>query len=106
MVIVFELTMPNKGSWNNKWSGDERRFLRCRSEFGFSKETIKNLVDKDFPYSWDDGWTACVSVRKVNSREAQKLMKTSDGFCGYDWMISSIIRNGYIVSPSEERCRQ
>ena len=105
-MIVFELTMPNRGSWNNKWSGDGRRFIRCRSELGFSKETLKNIVNKDFTYSWNDGWTACVSVRKTDCRTAKKMMRDSAGFCGYDWMISSIIRNGYIVSPSEEGCRR
>ena len=34
---------------------------------------------------------------------ANRLLKESAGFCGYDWMISSIIRNGYIISPSEEK---
>ena len=97
-MIVFELTMPNRGSWNNKWSGDNRRFIRCRKEWEFSKETLKNIVNKDFVYSWNDGWTACVSVRKVDCREAGKLMKQSVGFYGYDWMISSIIRYGYITT--------
>ena len=102
-MIVFELSMPNRGSWNNRWSGEDRRFIRCKREWGFSKETLKNIINKDYTYSWSDGWTACVSVRKTDARTAKKLMKNSDGFCGYDWMISSIIRNGYIISPSEEK---
>ena len=102
-MITFELTMPNRGSWNGHWTGETKRYIRCRSELGFSKETIKKLVNKDYSYSWDDGWTACVSVRKINGRAANRLLKESAGFCGYDWMISSIIRNGYIISPSEEK---
>ena len=102
-MVVFELSMPNRGSWNNRWSGETKRYIRCRREWGFSKETLKNIINKDYTYSWSDGWTACVSVRKIDGRDAKKLMKLSDGFCGYDWMISSIIRNGYIMSPSEEK---
>ena len=101
-MIVFELTMPRRGSWNGKWSGADRRYIRCRSELGFSKKTLSELVNKDYFYSWNDGWTACVSVHKTDSRTANKLLKQSAGFCGYDWMISSIIRNGCILSPSEE----
>jgi len=98
-MITFELTMPNRGSWNGHWTGETKRYIRCRRECDVPKE----VWNKDFTYSWSDGWTACVSVRKVDARSANKLMKISEGFCGYDWMISSIIRNGYIVSPSEEK---
>jgi hypothetical protein len=35
--------------------------------------------------------------------EARKLERISAGFCGYDWMINSIIRRGYIVSDSDLR---
>ena len=101
-MIAFELTMPNKGSWNNRWSGDTKRYIRCKREWGFSKETLEKIVNKDYTYSWNDGWTACVSVRKVDGKTAKHLTKISNGFYGYDWMISSIIRNGYIISPSEE----
>lgn len=97
-MIIFELTMPRRGSWNGRWTGETRRYLRCRP----NRSVPKELWDKDFEYSWDDGWAACVSVRKVDAREANKLMKSSDGFCGYDWMIDSIIRNGYIIAPSLE----
>ena len=46
-MIVFELSMPNRGSWNNRWSGEDRRFIRCKREWGFSKETLKNIINKD-----------------------------------------------------------
>lgn len=91
-MIVFELTMPHKGSWNNKWSSEHRRHIRLRREY----EVPKTCVGKDFYYRWDDGWEACVSVSKVPYDDATKLNKQSSGFCGYDWMIASIIHDGYI----------
>ena len=33
---------------------------------------------------------------KVNAAAERSLMKMSDGFCGYDWMIDSIIKYGEI----------
>ena len=98
-MIIFELTMPRSGAWDGCWSGNGKHYFRCLREWDVPKE----VWNKDFFHSWSDGWTACVSVRKVDARSAKKLVKTSHGFCGYDWMISSIIRNGFIISPSEER---
>ena len=96
-MIVFTLSMPNRNTWNGKWTGDERIFARTRKD----REVPKEIVGKDFYHHWDDGWTACVTVEKMNCREANKLMKKSDGFCGYDWMIESIIRYGEIKYKRE-----
>lgn len=97
-MIIFELTMPNCGSWNGKWSGEERLYVKSRR----NNQVPKNVIGKNFYYRWDDGWTACVSVRKVDCREEQKIMRKSSGFCGYDWMIDSIINYGKILTKSEQ----
>lgn len=88
-MIIFTLSMPNRGSWNNKWSGDGKVYARTRH----NKVVPPDVVGKDFYYTWSDGWTACVSVEKVDTKEANKIMKKSVGFYGYDWMIDSIIKN-------------
>ena len=99
MMIVFELTMPHVGSWNGKWSGADRRYIRTKKECTVPKE----LWGKSFDYRWDDGWGACVSVTKMSAREAARLDRMSAGFAGYDWMIDSLIMRGYIVSESDLR---
>ena len=96
-MIVFELTMPNVGSWNGKWSGADKRYIRTMDE----RKVPKECWDKDFYYRWDDGWCACVSVKRTKSSEAKKLEMRSSGFCGYDWMIKSIIECGCILTDSE-----
>lgn len=98
-MIVFELTMPHVASWNGKWSGADRRYIRTSRE----RDVPKDLWNKSFDYRWDDGWGACVSVTKMPIREAKKLEQTSAGFAGYDWMIRSIVKRGYIVSDSDLR---
>lgn len=91
-MIVFELTMPHAASWNGKWSGADRRYIRVKYEADVPKE----LWNKDFDYHWDDGWCANVSVTRMSAREARRLENVSAGFCGYDWMIHSLLQRGYI----------
>ncbi len=91
-MVVFELSMPGKGSWNGKWSQEEKLFVRTRKE----REVPKEYWDKSFYHRWDDGWEACVTLTRMSAAEARKLEKKSNGFCGYDWMIESIIRFGEI----------
>ena len=96
-MIVFELSMPNKGSWNGKWSQEGQLFVRTRKE----REVPKEYWNKSFYYRWADGWTACVTVIKIPISEARKLERKSKGFCGYDWMIESIIKYGEIKWEKE-----
>ena len=96
-MIAFRLSMPNRGSWNGKWSGDGQLFVRCYKE----RLIPKAYWEKSFIYRWDDGWTACVTTYKVTPAEAKKLTKQSQGFRGYDWMITSIVRYGVIKSPKD-----
>jgi hypothetical protein len=83
--VIFELTMPNRGSWNGKWTGDGGKY------------TVKRKIDLDNPcigksfwYQWNDGWGANVGVRTAGKE------KPSNDFRGYDWMIDSIIEHGKI----------
>ena len=91
-MILFELTMPHCGSWNSKWSQANRGHYRIR----YNNQVPKELIGRDFFYRWPDGWEACVTVVKMRAEAARALMKMSDGFCGYDWMIESIIKYGEI----------
>jgi hypothetical protein len=61
------------------------------------------LDGQTFSYSWDDGWRAAISVRKVDSTEARRLRRVSVGFYGYEWMVDSILLDGEIVAPSDRQ---
>lgn len=99
MLVAFELSMPGIGSWNRKWSGEGRPYVRVRK---LSKQQAEKALQKTrYAYDWRDGWCAAVSVRRVDSKEAAKLRKKSVGFFGYDWMIDSIIENGIIAWRGE-----
>ena len=92
-MIAFILTMPNRGSWNGKWSGERDLHAIVKSERSVPN---KDIIGKSFLYRWDDGWTACVYVEKVDCKEGNKMRKKSKGFCGYGWMVDSIIKKGII----------
>lgn len=104
MIVSFELTMPKVGSWNGKWSGEENKYFEIRS---FSKKEIENsgsllnlivMPSKSFYYNFGDGWGANVKAEVINYPEAKKRRRISSGFCGYEWMIDSIIKNDKIIS--------
>jgi hypothetical protein len=94
--VLFRLSMPSRGSWNGAWPGAERNYVIVRQ---LAQADIANLFgDKaqaSWFHRWDDGWTACVSGRLMDTGERAPK---SDGFCGYDWMVDNIIRYG--SSPS------
>lgn len=105
MLLAFELSMPNVGSWNGRWTGEDRYYAKVIN-IGRTKEKIKLgneiLEEESYYHSFGDGWGMNISVRKVNGKEASKIRSKSKGFCGYDWAIESIIKNKKIMTKREE----
>ena len=97
MLIAFELSMPGRNSWNGKWSGENRLYVIVKS--------LRTNPPKLGLYSYDfgDGWRANIAVREVTSAAARTLRKQSNGFCSYDWMVDSIIRDGDIYGPTQPK---
>jgi len=57
----------------------------------------QEILDKGYyRYDFGDGWAAGVTVRKVDTKEAGKIRRKTNGFCGYDWMVQSIQDHGKI----------
>lgn len=95
MILKFQLSMPNIGSWNSKWSGSDKLYIRFKT---IPKDQAKIVLDdnqdsRNYHYSWDDGWSANVTVTQSDGKEKRRLDKKSDGFHGYEWMIESIIKH-------------
>jgi hypothetical protein len=106
--LIFELSMPNVGSWNGKWTGESNYYARVvnfSELYGKSKkakEKADSILAKGyFRYNFGDGWAAGIHVRKADGREAVKARKNSKGFCGYDWMVDSIMGCGEILSTRD-----
>ncbi len=100
MRAEFTLTMPGIGSWNGKWSyGEGKHFIMVVT---ISKKKAKQLFgisdEVRWRHSWGDGWTAEVTGRLMKKGERKKQ---SDGFCGHDWMVGSIVENGRIGYSKE-----
>ena len=93
MLVSFRLSMPGVGSWNGRWTGEGQLFCKVMS---LPRDKAAPLVDRSFDYVFGVGWRASVSVRQVDAKEARKLRKATRGFCGYEWMIASILKHGRI----------
>jgi hypothetical protein len=94
--IAFKLSMPRVNSWNGKWSGEEKLFAIVKS-FRADSPLLKNITDKAYwTYHFGDGWVAGVRAHFIDAKESKSIKKRSAGFCGYDWMVDSIIQHGDI----------
>ena len=93
-MIIFKLSMPHANSWNGKWSGEKDVHIITKPD----KYVPKDIIDKNYYYDFGDGWGACIDVIKMNgrSKEYKQMIKNNKGFCGYDWMVNSIINNNEI----------
>lgn len=104
MILSFELTMPNVGSWNGQWTGQSSKYYRHRNVS--KQEAEKILAGKErnsWYYNFGDGWGANVSVVKVLAGEKNKRERISKGFLGYDWMIDEILKYGRILERQERQ---
>lgn len=94
MLIAFELSMPSNNAWNGKWTGEKNYYALVRN---IPKDKVSEILSKErYSYSFGDGWVAKISVRHVKAKEAAVIRRKSRGFCGYDWMVSSIVDRGCI----------
>lgn len=92
--LCFKLSMPNIGSWNGKWTGESNLYAIIRKFYAYDNDKTDKILDKGyFYYNFGDGWGAGVTVTEVKGKEANKIRKHSNGFCGYDWMVNSIIND-------------
>jgi len=98
MILSFEITMPNVGSWNGKWTGAENLHFAFRN---MSKKEVETFMEgkehKNFYYNFGDGWGANVKVKPIDAKTKNKIQRKNSGFMGYDWMIDSIFEHGKII---------
>lgn len=85
--LIFQLSMPSNNAWNGKWSGEGNTYTVAKSVTDAKFADLKPR----YTYSFGDGWVAAVSIREAKPRE-----KATNRFCGYEWMVDSIIRHNEI----------
>lgn len=103
MMLAFFLGMPGCPSWNGRWSGEGRKYVIIKT-FRSKKDIEKAkqiLNQRYFTYKWSDGWMASITVKEVDSQEANRLRKSSNGFHGYDWMVDTICLYGQPMATHE-----
>ena len=95
--------MPGCPSWNGRWSGEATLYAIIKN-FSSRKAKAKaqEILSKGhYSYGWSDGWRASIQVREVSAGEVRSIRKKSKGFCGYDWMVESILKHGKILADHE-----
>jgi len=98
MLIKFTLSMPSNNSWDGKWSGEGNLYAVVYSTRA-EKSVGERITQKGyFHYSFGDGWAAGITAKEIDSATARKVRRLSKGFCGYDWMVRSIVLHNEIKS--------
>ncbi len=104
MILSFELSMPNIGSWNGQWTGQGEKYYKHRTVPKKEGEKILNGKERNsWYYNFGDGWGASVSVVAVSSSEKNKRERISCGFSTYEWMIDEILKYGRILERHERQ---
>lgn len=94
---LFKLTMPNVSSWNGRWSAENDLHVKAVRIVLHGKNLYPDLKESEHYYDFKDGWGANVSVKFITDKEAMQWNRKSKGFCGYEWMIDSILKNNKIL---------
>lgn len=104
LTVIFDLSMPNNNSWNGKWSGESNRHCITKR---LPDKKAEELDGESFYYNFGDGWGASVSCKiSSDAAETRKAKKESNGFCGYDWMVSEILSHGEILPLEQSRANR
>lgn len=100
-ALCFELSMPSRSSWNGRWSGEENYYAIVKPIPAGKKHREKAgaiVGAAPYRYAFGDGWVAMVNVKVLNGADIARARRKSSGFCGYDWMVRSILDHGEIRS--------
>lgn len=103
ITLCFRLSMPNSNSWNGKWSGEGKTYAIFKKFSGLKgiAKAQELLDERSFYYSFGDGWGASVNIQAIAGPDLAKMRRLSSGFCGYDWMVESILKYGKIINDSQ-----
>ena len=82
-VLLFEYGHSKINTWNGHWTGEGKVF---------AKEVFLT-----FTHDFGDGWVAKITMTVGAKKDFEEIMKRSEGFLGYEWIIDSILKHGKIV---------
>jgi hypothetical protein len=96
MKLIFTLSMPGVAWWNGKWSGEGKHYCIIKPYRGKRAEARALGLVGSYGYNFGDGWYARVDVSSLIGKSPK-----SDGFCGYDWMVTSILSHREILNDAQ-----
>lgn len=108
MILAFRLSMPGVKSWNGRWSGEGKDYVKVVTLRGKASK-IKGqqiLSHGSYHYDFGDGWRARIDVEQIDSAQSARLRRREASFCGYDWMVDSIVKFGKILSTHQQLMEQ
>lgn len=103
--LAYKLTMPHANTVSGRWTREKDLHCRVQRVREANWDNVKRLVGNTYFYDFSDGWVAQIDVTLVNEKRAKELKRQSTGFCGYEWMIKSILTTNEItVEGGRQEC--
>lgn len=102
LLVRWELSLPNIGSWDGKYSGKRNGMFAYPSRLdrkGEEAKKIQEFIDagkSSFRYNFGDGYTAMWTFTVIPTIKEYNQMNRGDHGTRYDWMIRSIMKHGEI----------
>lgn len=103
-VLLFEYGHSKINTWNGRWAGEDNVFAKEVFLSTSKRERLKELgfdlrrgAKKTFTHDFGDGWVAKITMTVGAKKDFEEIMKHSEGFMGYEWIIDSILKHGKIV---------
>ena len=95
--LSFKLSIPSSG----KWTGLDKKYyiIKTISDKAFkiyNKAVLKGKITQNWYHPHNDDWGAHVQLDVINAREAFKRRRLEFGFAGFEWLISSIMKDGTV----------
>lgn len=105
MKVSFSFRYCNHNTWNGVYTGNNSgnwaiRTYRTKEDKARIKELLNGQESQTYHYNFEDGWASDVVMQIVDTKEANRRLKHTNGF-SKPWMIDEILKYGRILKRKE-----
>ena len=93
--VAFQLMFLRQ--LDGSWVPADDKFLATTRQFMSQGTACKFVEHGEYVFDMEDGRRAVITAQRINEAQRNRLVRESDGFCGCEWMVDSIVKHGKII---------